>query len=165
MDVDVEIKHLSLKILQTQQQIRWLRKHRKALEPLPNCCLSGGQLDFDQLDHAQAIRVIRAIGGKWHKKANCTNKASVDYEQTAPSESGFNQFRLWQAAPPASCKIVEIEEEIPERVIPAQKVKVRKMVCPGAPPLVLAIAKVTAEVQATETPSPASAPPQDDVPF
>lgn len=118
------------------------------LEQLPGATICGSYIDFDRLEHADVIKVIRTFGGKWKKSLNGTER--VDYERKL--DCGIT-LRCWNGKPPPSCRVVEIEEEVPEqvipakpaepeRIIPAHKRKVRKMICTDHPePVAVAIAQ------------------------
>lgn len=99
----------------------------------------GDQIDFDKLTHKEVIQVIKALGGKWKKEVNAQLKETVDYTQDIDGM----RVRCWQGQPPPSCRIVEVEEVIPAHTVqvPEQKRVIRKMVCSGQDPLVVAIAR------------------------
>lgn len=83
-------------------------------------------IDFDRLTHEQVIKVMVAFqGGKWTKTPNY-NGQSIDYE--LPLLDG-NRIRCWAGEPPPSCKIIEVEELVPEHVFPATTRTVRKLQC------------------------------------
>lgn len=145
MNVDYEIKCLLRRMREEAGRIRWLREHRKDLESLPEANFCSDRLDFDFLPHAEVIRVIRTLGGKWKKTQNqnavpppdCKREQgqAIDYER----DMGPVTVRCWAGEPPPSCRIVEVEEVIPahtlpavpERHIPEVRKKVRKMICTG----------------------------------
>lgn len=143
MNVDHEIKLLVTRVRDMGKQIRWLKKHRQELEPLPEGSICGGRLDFDHLEHAEVIKVVRALGGRWVKKRNDLSTANgvearVDYD----SKIDGVDVKCWAGKPPPSCRLVEIEEDVPEVVIPAHKKKVFKMICTGqSEPVADAIAR------------------------
>jgi len=124
MNVEDKIQILKANIRKAGEQIRWFRKHQKELEQLPDGTYYGGKVDFDGLKHEQVIKVVRALGGKWKKTLN---ESRVDYE----AEIDGQAVRCWRGQPPPSCRMVEVEEDVPEKIIPAHKVKKMKMVCVG----------------------------------
>ncbi len=78
-------------------------------------------IDFDHLSREDATQVMRHIGGgKWRKNVNTSYAECLDYI----TEINGIRVRLWAASPPETCRVVEIEEEIP-----AQKIIRRKLVC------------------------------------
>lgn len=172
MNVDSQISRLTAEVLEAMEQIKYLIANRTKLEALPGGAYCGHdpkkgvpRIDFDNLTHSQVVQVVRAFGGKWDKTVADSDKSRVDY-QTREPVSGVT-IRCWQGEPPPSCKIVEVEEEIPATVVPARKVKVKKMVCPGAEPVVLAVASAQASSNANGSGAvPVSVPPkEDDIPF
>lgn len=126
MNVTQEIKKLHEQIAQAQKNVEWLLEHQKVLETLPEGEFYSGGLDFDRLPHAETVKVIRALRGKWKKEP--VNENKITYETTV---DGL-QVRCWSGEPPPSCKLVEVEEHIPEKVIPAHTVKKTKLVCSPA---------------------------------
>ena len=82
-------------------------------------------LHFYGLTHDQVIAGIRILGGKWSKKLG--DSGTIDYLRDEPMDGLTVAF--YNGAPPPSCKIVEEEVEVPEKVIPAHTTKVRRMVC------------------------------------
>lgn len=144
MNVSLEIKRLREEITRTtvdlRSRIKWLRAHRKQLQKLPEGRFCGERLDFDRLPHDEVIKVIRTLGGKWKKDKNDHaehGKTKIDYQ----SNIGGRTVMCWGGDPPPSCRLVEVEEHVPEQVIPAHTRKVTKMICTGhGDPLVEAIA-------------------------
>ncbi len=144
MNVELQIGILVNEIKNSAKKLRWLRKHRAELEALPDANFCGSGLDFDWLSHAEVIKVIRALGGRWNKSLNqhaappngAREKGqSIDYNGTLDGMP----VRCYAGEPPPSCRIVEVEEVIPahtlpavpERHIPEVRKKVRKMICTG----------------------------------
>jgi len=164
------IKQLGADIRTKVEQIRWLRANAALLEKLPPVSLSGGLVDFDRLPHKEVIRVIRTLGGKWKKSVNVhadPGKTKIDYV----AEINGKTFRCWGGDPPPSCRLVEVEEDVPELVIKAHKKKVMKLICTGEhEPAAVAIARANvplppAPVSVSEpTPTPPDTS-KDDVPF
>ncbi len=141
MNVDEEINSLLDKCEAAQTKIKWLIKHRSKLVDLPAFGASGiDQLDFDNLSHKQVIGVIRAMGGKWKKTPSPNASNRINYE----TEIDGIAVRCWQGEPPPSCKLIEVEEHVPEQVIPAHTVKRMKMSCHPELPAVIATAQAKA---------------------
>jgi hypothetical protein len=125
MKVETEVDRLRAEIKARVEKIKWLRSNRAKLEALPKGSFCGDKLDFDNLPHAEVVKVIRALGGKWKKTPTHASDNRIDYS----AELGPMQVRCYSGEPPPSCRIIEVEELVPERVIPASVRKVRKMVC------------------------------------
>lgn len=71
--------------------------------------LSDISLDFDNLSHPDALRVMHALrAGRWERKEG-GQEGTLDYVATI---NGV-RVRLWSAQPPDSCRIVEEEYDIP----------------------------------------------------
>lgn len=145
MKIDNEVKSIQAQIKMLRNRIKWLREHKKLLHQLPQGSMCGNSLDFDRLPHAEVIKVIRTVGGKWDKTPNNHMAPSggelgqgIDYQRNVDGV----QIRCYAGAPPPSCRIVEVEEHIPERIIPAHTIKVKKMICSGKDdPLLAAMAQ------------------------
>lgn len=148
MKIDSEVKTILGQIQLLRRRLKWLREHKKLLAGLPQGSMCGDSLDFDRLPHKEVIRVIRNLGGKWVKTANnhmapAGGEIGQGIDYTA-SLDGM-QVRCYAGAPPPSCRIVEVEEHVPERVIPAHTIKVKKMICTGKDdPLLVAMAQKVA---------------------
>lgn len=123
MNVSSEIKALHGQIRDLQKRVEWLIEHQTSLEKLPDGAFYSGGLDFDRLPHKDIVQVIRTLGGKWKKEPVNENKI------TYATEIDGLQVRCWSGEPPPSCKLVEVEEHVPEKVIPAHTVKKTKLVC------------------------------------
>jgi hypothetical protein len=127
MNVDEQVSRLLSEIEDRQKKIKWLVEHRDKLQKtgvqLGSCV--GDILDFDNLTHKEVIGVVRALGGKWKKTPNFNKAGRIDYQ----TEIDGMSVRCWAGEAPPSCKIVEVEELVPEQVIPAHVKKVRKMIC------------------------------------
>lgn len=140
MKVKEEIERQMTELKSIRDRIKWLRSHKAELEKLPAGRMCGDTLDFDRLPHADVIKVVRTLGGKWHKSENKhadSSRTTIDYE----SDVSGRRVRCWGGEPPPSCRIVEVEEDVPEQVIPAHKRKVKKMICTGQEPVAVAIAQ------------------------
>lgn len=143
MSVQQEIDVLRAEIKQRVERIKLIRKHAAVLEKLegiPSPMWMGGQLDFDHLTHKQVVKVIRVLGGKWKKTPGTSD--TINYEGML----GDMPVRCYQGQPPPSCRVVEVEELVPEQIIPASVRKVRKIVC--APSLAATIAQVREPIPA-----------------
>ncbi len=134
-----------------KKRVEFLRRHYQKLKGLPRPQFSGDQVDFDRLEHADVVKVIRVVGGKWKKEKG--DGTDVHYN-SAGEFDGF-KVRCWNGKPPPSCKIVEVEEYVPEQIIPASIRKVRKMICHPEPGAYIAAAAEKAQ----------ASPPVPDVPF
>lgn len=126
MNVKETIGGLHRQIQDLQKRVEWLLAHQKELESLPDGAFYSGGLDFDRLPHKDTVKVIRALRGKWAKEPANENK--ITYTTTIDGM----QVRCWSGDPPPSCKLVEVEEHVPEKVIPAHTVKKTKLVCSPA---------------------------------
>lgn len=98
---------------------------QEARVPEPNQYSEG--LHFYGLNHDQVIAGIRILGGKWRKELN---GEKIDYHREEMMDGLHVCF--YQGSPPPSCKIVEEEIEVPEKVIPAHVTKVKRMICKEA---------------------------------
>ena len=126
MNVDQEVKELREKCAGIRAQIKWLIANQSKLADLPalGSCVPGAAVDFDNLEHKDVIKVVKAFGGKWKKTAN-SQSGKVDYS----TEINGTIIRCWAAQAPPSCKLIEVEEHVPEQVIPAHTVKKYVMKC------------------------------------
>lgn len=79
------------------------------------------QIDFNELNHDDVIKVIKHIGGKWDKTPS--DGGTINYE----TKVGDRKIRCWNGQPPPNCKIVEVIEEVPAQ--PARMVTRKKLVC------------------------------------
>ena len=136
MNVEDQIKDLIVQIRARGRAIRLLRALQTKMQEVPEVSFCGGRIDFDNMPHPQTIKLIRAVGGKWSKTAG-SKAGTIDYKT---SVNGVN-LCAYNSAPPPSCRIVEVEIEVPEQVIPAHKKKVAKMICQSqAEPVAVAVA-------------------------
>lgn len=154
MNVQAEITSLKDSIRELGKKIRWLRAHEAVLTELPAGSMCGSVLDFDRLSHAETIKLIRKLGGKWQKDRNTNatpGQTKIDYTSTVEGM----RVRIWGGEPPPSCRMVEIEEDVPEKIIPAHKVKTWKMICTGAAePVAVAVSRALTNNQpATDNPT------------
>ena len=89
------------------------------------CCIYNDYLDFNQLSREESLTVIKALNaGDWTKTPNLydSERPAIDYN----AEINGVKVRLWAAAPPDSCRVIEVEEEVP-----ATKIVRRKLICSG----------------------------------
>jgi len=87
------------------------------------CCIYNNYLDFNQLSREESLTVMKTLSaGKWTKSPNGYDSATIDYN----AEIDGMKVRLWAAAPPDSCRVIEVEEEVP-----ATKIVRRKLICSG----------------------------------
>lgn len=85
----------------------------------------GDFIDFDNLNRAQVVSLLTHLkSGKWDKAAS-GQAGKIDYVNSTFLKDA--KLRIWGAEPPASCKIVEVEVEIPAQ--PARIEKQKKLVC------------------------------------
>ena len=107
-------------------ELGMLKKMGELIDSLPEeiaskCCIYNQYLDFNSLSREQSLAIIRTLNaGKWTKTVNDYSPDTIDYN----TEINGVKVRLWSAAPPDSCRIIETEEEIP-----ATKIVRRKLVC------------------------------------
>lgn len=149
MSIDDEIKRLTDEIRQRGKFIQWLRRNRKRLEIVPEgATFFAGQLDLNGAQHKDTLTVIKAVGGKF-KKTPGSNPNTINYT----GQLDGVPVRVWCGQPPPSCRIVEVEEHVPEQVIPAHTVKVRKMVCAPELSAQIKIARDAAGVDAPSQPT------------
>jgi hypothetical protein len=81
------------------------------------------QIDFNNLSHADALRVMKALNaGRW-ERSESGYEGHLDY--TAKLNGWV--VRLWAAGPPDSCRVVEEEYEIP--AVPARVGKRKRVIC------------------------------------
>jgi len=87
------------------------------------CCIYSDYLDFNGLTRQESVDVMLMLkAGKWTKSVNLANPEMIDYN----TEIDGMKVRLWAAAPPDSCRVIEVEEEVP-----ATKIVRRKLICSG----------------------------------
>lgn len=144
MNVKDEIATLNFQIKTLRDRKKFLQDYRHTLKKLPEAHFCGNTLDFDRLPHKEVIRVIRTLGGKWKKSETLGGSevaGRIDYQTSI----GPQPVRCWAGEPPPTCRLVEVEEEVPAQVIPAHTRKVRKLICTGkAEPLIVALARANA---------------------
>jgi len=88
---------------------------------IPKCTEYDCQLDINNLTRAESVVVLASMqAGKWKKEANSAYDGALNYD----GEVDGAKVRLWAAAAPETCHVVEYEEVIPE-----QRVIRRKLVC------------------------------------
>jgi len=85
------------------------------------CCIYNDYLDFNQLSREESLTIMKTLSaGKWAKSVNNYDSTTIDYN----TEIDGIKVRLWAAAPPDSCRVIEVEEEVP-----ATKIIRRKLIC------------------------------------
>lgn len=88
--------------------------------------ITGDFLDLDHLTREEVSEAMHLLSaGKWKREPSSID-GHIDYSATI---NGVN-VRLYAAAPPNSCRMIEVEEIIPAQ--PEQIVKRRKLVCGGS---------------------------------
>jgi len=117
------IQLLKEEIAAKRRLLKWLLKNQAVLANLPEVSLCNTKVDFDQLSHADVIRVVQALPGKWSKTLS-TVSGRIDYTAQIDGMT----IRCWAGEPPAACKIVEETVVVPAQ--PATTVTVRRLVCP-----------------------------------
>lgn len=94
------------------------------VELISSCREFNCTLDIDNLTREQAVVALSALNaGKWQKSINSIDDGTLDYSGKV---DGVN-VRLWAAGAPESCRVVEVEEVIPE-----QRIIKRKLICTPA---------------------------------
>lgn len=131
--IDKLIEKLREEIRERDRQIGFLQAMAEKFEGLElkaEPTFACGSLDFDRLPHRDVVKVIRAIGGKWHKTPNAgsDNTDKIDYSR----QIGDFEVRCWAGEPPPNCKVVEEVVVIPQQIIPEQRKVVKKLVCKPA---------------------------------
>lgn len=90
-----------------------------------NLSVYGEFVDFDNLTRAQVVALITHLkSGKWDKSPS-NQSGKIDYVNAGFLKDA--KLRIWAAEPPASCKLVEEDVEIPAQ--PARIEKRMKLVC------------------------------------
>lgn len=145
MNVQAQIDRLRKEIKDRVNKIKWLRANGSKFTDLPEACLYGEQFDFDNLPHAEVIKVVRAVGGKWTKTPG-GEAGQVHYETVVDGV----KVRCYNGKAPPSCKVIEVEEHVPAQIIPASVRKVRKLVC--QPELAAKIATVVERHEQAQQP-------------
>jgi hypothetical protein len=108
-----------------QAEIALLNRMASIIDSLPehiaqNCYIFSDYLDFNSLSREQSLEVISTLkAGKWTKSVNQCSPDTIDYL----TEINGVKVRLWAAAPPDSCRVIEVEE--------ATKIVRRKLICSG----------------------------------
>ncbi len=149
MNVQAEIDRLKQDIKDRAKKIKWLLKNQPKLEQLPEGQFVGSTLmDFDNLPHADVVKVVRVLGGKWTKTPGAAT-GTIDYA----SEFDGLRVRCWKGEAPPSCRIIEVEEHVPAVTIPATTRMVKKMVCQ---PDFIAQVAMAAERHVADPATPAS---------
>jgi len=96
-------------------------------EIVRKCEVYNEQLDFNNLTREETVAILSALpAGTWTKSVNASLPYLIDYEGVVDGV----KVRLWGAAPPESCRVIEVEE-----VVPATTIKRRKIICSDKEPL------------------------------
>jgi hypothetical protein len=109
-------------------ELDMLYRMAAVIDDLPYCIarkvsIYNDYLDFNGLTREESVTVMLALNaGKWTKSANVCSPDTIDYN----AEIDGMKVRLWAAAPPDSCRVIEVEEEVP-----ATKIVRRKLICSG----------------------------------
>lgn len=127
MNIETRLAEIQSVIDGLQLKKQWLLNNRTKIEELDlqekvSFGYGSRSIDFDYLAHDKVVEVVRTFGGKWAKTPSGDN-GKIDYETALDGVT----IRCWAGEPPPSCKIVEVEEDVPAQ--PASKRIVRKMVC------------------------------------
>jgi hypothetical protein len=94
---------------------------RLPVELIKRATFYGGGIDFDYLNREQSKAALSSLGGgEWKKQLNQSAEGTIDYT----AEIDGVPVRLWAAGPPETCRVVEVEEVIPE-----QRVMRKKLIC------------------------------------
>ena len=110
-------------------ELKMLMRMSTVINSLPEsigqkCAIYNDYLDFNGLTRDEVLVAMMMIkAGKWEKSVNLADSAMIDYNAVV----GGMKIRLWAAAPPDSCRIIEVEEEVP-----ATRIVRRKLVCSGS---------------------------------
>lgn len=104
----------------------WLPIYEKLSERLKKRFAGlGYYFDLDKCSREEVLEAMELLkAGKW-KKSNSSAEGCLDYS----AEINGVTVRLWGAAPPGSCRMVELIEEVPAQ--PATTRVVRKLICSG----------------------------------
>lgn len=146
MNIESQIGILKYQMEGLRKRIAFLRKKSKVLKALPEGTFCGASLDFDKLSHPEVIKVVRTLGGKWRKSETICSDSSLKGRIDYQTEIDGVAVRCWAGEPPPTCRIVEVEETVPEQVIPAHTRKVRKLICTGKDePLIVALARANTQ--------------------
>lgn len=109
-----------------QDRLRGLEILAAFMQRVPDCLIPKCRefncgLEMNNLTRDEVIIATRELnGGKWTKKPNSYDALALDYETRI---DGI-RVRLWAAAPPGTCRI--IEEKF---TIPASETTVRRLIC------------------------------------
>lgn len=108
---------------QLEEWSDWLILNRDRVNKLDPCpeifeSANGWFLDLNYLSHEEVMNVIQIFPGKWDKELNGERINYINREA---------KVRCYAGQPPPSCRLVEVEVEIPPQ--PARKEKRFKLVC------------------------------------
>lgn len=113
----------------SKEVAQWHEKHEEGLE-FGDCSISLSSSNREkQLWFMQCFGAVGAdLGKKWEKLLEEYDKTKMKYEKTIPHplREGWELIiSARNCAPPPSCKVVEVEETVPEH-----KRMVKKIECP-----------------------------------
>lgn len=112
------IAHYESEAQQKRESLAWLELNQHLFDGLPEPTFFTSGFDFESLSHADVMRVVAAFPGKWTKSPE--SDAKVTYSTTFDGR----MIRCYRGEPPANCKIIYEEVEIP-----AHKERRAKLVC------------------------------------
>lgn len=130
---DPHIESLKVEIRTRKIALRALEKFRRQWSKrlnLKKATITGyfPYVDINNPTREEVERVLSMVsGGKWKKSVNSGDGTTIDYVAENFFGNGVH-LRLWNSEPPSSCKIVEVEELVPEH-----KAMRRKIICAGEP--------------------------------
>ncbi len=124
MNVQDKIQGAEREIATLQAMVKFLEDNRAFLESVEGSLFeSCGTIHFTahgKMKREQALSIIRHFHGKWDKTYD---QDRVSYERQK-GEGEVLAIGIYEAEAPASCRIEEVEEEVP-----AHKIIRRRLVC------------------------------------
>lgn len=125
MNVSAKIESTERSIRNYVAMVAFLKEHQAFLESFEGTCFESlGTIHFTaacrNLTRDQTLSIIRHFHGKWNKSYD-QDKVSYKREKQEGETLGV---AIYEAEAPPSCRIEEIEEEVP-----AHKVIRRRLVC------------------------------------
>jgi len=128
MNVDDKIQQVQWVIATHQAVEKFLVDNRDFLATWNGLVFeSCGTLYFSKHDgkitHEETLSILKQFPGKWVKSYD-DDKVSYELEKAEGEKLGLS---VYEAEAPPSCRIEEVEEEVPAQ--PARKVIRRKLVC------------------------------------
>lgn len=116
------------RICELEQRINWLEANRDKVESLGPVSECGWYLDWENVTHEQAMRILLAFPGTWDKNQG-SDAQTIDYTKRVQDEPVT--LRVWRAKLGPNCRIVEEVRRCPRVVIEERDEIVRKVVCDG----------------------------------